>query len=108
MGVVEEHMRSENLFLSMEDHSAWRKERESGITKIWGGIQWEYITPLNYWIPQSDWKPAIIHKTVKWFCSSSGETDQTERQNKNVKTYVGQEVLGEWLKKMEIGANNCW
>jgi hypothetical protein len=32
---------------------------------------------------------------VEGFWSSSGETDQTERQNKNVKTQVGQEVLGE-------------
>jgi len=92
----------------MEDHSAWGKERGSVITKIWGGILQKYITPLSYCIPQIDWKPAIIHKTVKLFWSSSGETDQTEGQNKNVKTHVGQEVLGEWFKKMEIGADNCW
>jgi len=41
------------------------------------------------------------------FWSSSGETDQTERQNKNVKTRVRQEVLGEGFKKLEIGADNC-
>lgn len=92
----------------MEDHSAWGKERGSGTTKIWGGILWEYITPLSYFILHIDWRLAIICKTVKWFWSSSGETDQTERQNKNVKTHVGQGVLREWLKKMEIGANNCW
>jgi hypothetical protein len=92
----------------MEDHSAWGKGRGSGITKIWGGMLREYITPLSYCILQIDWRPAIICKTVKGVWSSYGESDQTERQNKNVKTDVRQEVLGEWFKKKkEIGADNC-
>jgi len=55
----------------------------------------------------SDWLKACNNlKNSEGFWSSSGWTDQTEKQNKNLKTHVGQEVLGEWLKRMEIGADS--
>ena len=79
----------------MEDHSEWRKKRGSGMTKIeiknstWGGIPWEYVTPVSYHIPQIQWRPAVIYITVKGFWSSSCETDQTERQNENLKNMCG-------------------